>query len=76
MLMSAFCKDIFQQNFKVQKVFLWNMFLSYNSAIQWQRLVTLFITLFLLFIVTLGQSEYSLIWKAKPLTIPTGKKND
>ena len=37
MLMSAFFKDIFQQNFKIQK----SVFKKYNRAIQSQRLVIL-----------------------------------
>ena len=41
MLMSAFLKDIFQENLKVQKSVLSDMLLLYNSAVQWQRLVPL-----------------------------------
>lgn len=68
--MSAFLKDIFQQHFKVQKSVFMKCY-SYIKQCYSIAKATYFITMWQ-FISEENSSirrKYSLIWKAKPLTI-------
>ena len=69
MLMSAFLKYIFQQNLKFKKAFLWNTLLLYHRL----SVSTVYLAVVYVAVYNIVQSEYSLIWKAKPLTIQIDK---
>ena len=70
MLMSAFSKYIFQQNLKFKKAFLWNTLLLYHRL----SISTVYLAVVNVAVYNIAQSEeYSLIWKAKPLTIQIDK---
>ena len=67
--MSAFFKDLFQQNFKVQKSLFMKYVIVISSII---RLHSLYSSIYVaVYILVQSEEEYSLIWKAKPLTIQT-----
>ena len=71
MLKSTFFKDIFQQNFKVQK----SVFMKYVIVDHRLYVCTVYIAVVYAAVYILVQSkeEYSLIWKAKPLTVHIDK---
>ena len=49
------------------------MIMLYSNAIEWQRLVFYYYAAF--YILVQSEKEYSLIWKAKPLTTQTNQKD-
>ena len=79
MLMSAFFKDIFQQNFKVQKIvfmkcYCYSIDYMFAQCQLFQSTVSAFLHYNVaVYILVQSKEEYSLIWKAKPLTIQTDK---
>ena len=70
MLMSVFFKDIFQQNFRVQKYVFMKCY-CYKTVL-FNDKASYFIIIVYIFIKS--EEKYSLIWKAKPVTIHMTKK--
>ena len=72
MLMSEFFKDTFQQNFKVLKSIVMKYVIVKSQIIRYIK-GQLFYYNVALYILVQSEEEYSLIWKAKPLTIQIDK---
>ena len=70
MLISAFFKEIFQQNFTVQK----SIFLKYVTVtVLFNDKGQFLYYKVALYILVQLEEEYSFIWKTKPLTFQTDK---
>ena len=72
MLMLVFFKDIFQQNFKVQKRVFHEISYCYITVLFNDKSQLLYYNV-AVYVSVQSEKEYSLIWKAKLLTIQTDK---